>query len=391
MQHDFSDVTSENEAERLGKLYPIILAEYNPAYAERYLAEREFLLEVFGDAVLRISHIGSTAVPNLIAKPTIDILLEIKEDTDLTAITELLTNMGYVVNIPKSDIIVYLKGYTSQGFVGQAFHIHCRKSDDWSELYFRDYLIAHPETAKEYGELKQELKTKFEHDRDGYTIAKSEFISKITILGRKEMKNKYMPNDIINHYDSLIDENNDPVRDVQILRDYMDKWDGQEFFELMQLNKEKTILEIGVGSGRLAIKALPNCKHLTGIDISPKTIKRAEENLSQYNNKTLVCDDFFRYKFTERFDEIYSSLTFFHIKEKQKAINKIAKLLNKGGWFVLSLDKEHKGDVIDYGNRSLNIYPDTPQEIKQYLTNAGLTVVSEKEIEFATIIVAEKE
>ena len=389
MRHDFSDVTSENEAERLGKLFPIILAEHNPEYNEYYEQEKAFLQSVFGDIIIRINHIGSTAVPNLLAKPTIDILLEIKDDTNLGEITETMLDNGYIVNTPKSDIILYLKGYTPQGFVGQAFHIHVRKSDDWGELYFRDYLIAHPETAKEYGELKQELKTKFEHDRDGYTAAKSEFISKITTLGRKEIKNKYMPNDIINHYDSLIDENNDPVRDVQILRDYMDKWDGQAFFELLQLDKEKTVLEIGVGSGRLAIKALPNCKHLTGIDISPKTIKRAKENLAEFNNKTLVCDDFFRYQFTERFDVIYSSLTFFHIKEKQKAIQKIASLLKNRGRFVLSISKGQSTEI-DINHRIITFYPDNPQDIKRYLSNAGLKVVSEKETEFAIILVEEK-
>jgi GrpB-like predicted nucleotidyltransferase (UPF0157 family)/SAM-dependent methyltransferase len=349
------------------------------------------LLGIFGDSVLRISHIGSTAVPNLIAKPTIDILLEVKEDTDLTSITEILTNMGYVVNTPKSDIIVYLKGYTSQGFVGQAFHIHVRHLDDWDNFYFRDYLIEHPETAKEYGELKQKLLTKFENDRDGYTAAKSEFIGRITALAREELKGKYAPNKLINHYDKLIDENIDPVRDVKVLRDYMDKWDGQVFIDELLLDKNKTALEFAVGTGRLAIKTIPYCKHFTGIDISPKTIKRAEENLAEFINKTLICADFLEYEFAEKFDVIYSSLTFLHIQEKQKVINKNAELLNNGGRFVLSLDKEHKGNKIDYGNRTLTIYPDTPQEIMQYIKNAGLAVVGEKELEFAWIIVAEKE
>lgn len=390
MRHDFSDVISENEAERLGRLYPIILTEYNPIYPEIYLKEREFLLGVFGDAVLRISHIGSTAVPSLISKPTIDILLEIKKDTNLTAITERLTNIGYIVNTPPMDIITYIKGYGETGFEGQVYHIHVREFADHDAFYFRDYLIAHSDTANEYGELKQILLTQFEHDRDGYTAAKGEFIGRITALARDEFKGKYKPNEIINHYDCLIDENNDPVRDVQILRDYMDKWDGQAFFDLMQLNKSKNVLEIGVGSGRLAIKTLSSCKHLTGIDISPKTIKRANENLAEFDNKTLICDDFLQHQFDKQFDVIYSSLTFLHIKEKQEAINKIAELLENGGRVVLSLDKEHRNTEFDYGNRKLTIYPDTPDDIKQFMLNAGLKVVNEKETEFAWLIAAEK-
>ena len=60
-----------------------------------------------------------------------------------------------------------------------------------------------------------------------------------------------MKNDVIQHYDLLIDENNDPVHDPKPLRDYMDKWDGQSFIDKMELNKDKSVLEIGVGTGHL--------------------------------------------------------------------------------------------------------------------------------------------
>ena len=60
-------------------------------------------------------------------------------------------------------------------------------------------------------------------------------------------------NEVIEHYNKLIDENNDPVHDSKPLKDYMDKWDGERFIESMKLNKNKWALEIGVGTGRLAI------------------------------------------------------------------------------------------------------------------------------------------
>ena len=193
MKHDFSDVRSESEAERLGRLYPVKLEEHNPNWIACYEEEKAFLQTIFGDKILRISHFGSTAVSGLVAKPTVDILLEIKENTDLTAITKTLTELGYIVNTPPTDIIVYLKGYTSEGFVGQAYHIHVKLFSDWSELYFRDYLIAHPDVAKQYGELKLSLKDKYEFDRDGYTAAKGEFVARITALARTEFKDKYKP------------------------------------------------------------------------------------------------------------------------------------------------------------------------------------------------------
>ena len=78
--------------------------------------------------------------------------------------------------------------------------------------------------------------------------------------------------DIKTHYDQLIEENNDPFRDPPALRKHMESWDGQVFLELLELNPSKTVLEIGVGTGRIAEKTAQGCRHLTGIDISPKTI-----------------------------------------------------------------------------------------------------------------------
>ena len=84
------------------------------------------------------------------------------------------------------------------------------------------------------------------------------------------------------HYDKLIDENNDPVYDPKPLREYMDKWDGLTFIAQLLLNKEKTVLEIGVGTGRLGMRVAPQCKLFYGIDISPKTIARAKQNFSVF-------------------------------------------------------------------------------------------------------------
>ena len=185
---------------------------------------------------------------------------------------------------------------------------------------------------------------------------------------------------VIEHYNKLIDENNDPVHDPKPLRDYMDKWDGQKFIEGMQLDKTKSVLEIGVGTGRLAIKVAPNCKRLVGIDISPKTIERAFENLSSYPNIALVCGDFMSFEFDEQFDIIYSSLTFMHIEDKASAIQKIASLLNNNGRFVLSIDKS-QSDFIDMGTRRVKIYPDDPTDICHFIANANLELANQFETE----------
>ncbi len=192
------------------------------------------------------------------------------------------------------------------------------------------------------------------------------------------------------HYDMLIDENNDPVRDPEPLREYMDKWDGQQFIDSLQLTKRKSVLEIGVGTGRLAVRTAPNCREFFGIDISQKTVKRAKENLKKQTNVTLVCGDFMSYEFGCKFDVIYSSLTFMHIKDKQAAINKVKTLLNISGRFVLSIDKI-QSDTIEYGTRKIKIHPDRKEDIAEYINQSGMSLIKVFETEFAEIFAAAKQ
>jgi len=195
--------------------------------------------------------------------------------------------------------------------------------------------------------------------------------------------------DVIEHYNKLIDENNDPARDPKPLRDYMDKWDGEKFIESMQLDKRKSALEIGIGTGRLAIKVAPNCKSLCGIDISEKTIQRAAENLSTYQNIKLICCDFMSCEFEAQFDVIYSSLTFMHIQDKLSAIQKISTLLTNNGLFVLSIDK-NQNEYLDIGDRKIKIYPDNPSDIRSYLSISKLKIINEFETDYAYITVSTK-
>ena len=195
---------------------------------------------------------------------------------------------------------------------------------------------------------------------------------------------------VTHHYDLLIDENNDPVHDPKPLQDYMDKWDGQAFVDKMELNKDKSVLEIGVGTGRLAVRIAPFCGEFYGVDISFKTIERATENLAEFENVRLACADFLSYEFGRAFDVVYSSLTFMHIEDKQRAVNKIAGLLNDAGRFVLSIDK-NPSDFIDTGTRKIRIFLDTPEAIKTYTSNSGLLLLEHYETEFATVFVAQKQ
>ena len=78
------------------------------------------------------------------------------------------------------------KGYTPEGFAQRVFHLHLRISGDQDEIYFRNYLIQNPSVAKEYEKLKLSLWKNYEHDRDGYTEAKGDFIRKYTEIAKEE-------------------------------------------------------------------------------------------------------------------------------------------------------------------------------------------------------------
>lgn len=194
------------------------------------------------------------------------------------------------------------------------------------------------------------------------------------------------------HYDELVREGNDPFRDTPEMKEYMDEWDGKEFYDLLALTGSEKVLEIGCGTGRLAAEVLPLCREYTGVDLSPVTIMRARENLAAVPGtpfRNLLCGNFPDCIIPGEYDCIYSSLTFLHIPDKAAAMQKIAALLTPGGRVVLSLDKTRKEDI-EYIDRTVPVFPDTPVSIKKACTGTGLQFVSRLEKEKATLLVFAK-
>ena len=193
------------------------------------------------------------------------------------------------------------------------------------------------------------------------------------------------------HYDLLIEEGNDPVLDPPELAAYMDGWDGEALYEELELTDVCRVLEIGVGTGRLALRTLARgCLSFTGMDLSEKTLEAAREHLSAFRNVTLTAGEFPKDAPEGPFDRIYSSLTFLHIEDKESAIRAAAALLAPGGRMVLSLDRERSG-VLDMGSRCVKVYPDDPERICALLRRAGLSVRPVRGIERAWLITAERE
>lgn len=191
MKKDLKDMTLEE----MWQLFPIILCEHRAEYKIWYQEESARVLACVGNKVVRMNHMGSTAVEGLTAKPTVDILLEIDSASDLPKIRATLeADKWILMNEQHSPFMkqAYCKGYTPDGFAERVFHLHMRYPGDWDELYFRDYLRIHAEAREAYAALKLQLWKQFEHDRDGYTEAKSAMIQEMTHRARAEFPDRYV-------------------------------------------------------------------------------------------------------------------------------------------------------------------------------------------------------
>lgn len=196
-------------------------------------------------------------------------------------------------------------------------------------------------------------------------------------------------NNVSEHYDLLIENGNDPFLDCKELADYMDKWDGKEFIDLLNLDISKTVLEIGCGTGRIAKRIITNCKRYVGIDVSAKTVNVARKHFENFNNASFINKDFLDYKENQKYDIIFSTLTFMHIEDKEKALSNVFDLLKNNGLFVLSIDKNQQ-DFIDTGYSKIVVYPDNPTDICKILVTLGFVKILAKEIDNAYVITAER-
>lgn len=181
---------SEMTLEELWQLFPIFLTPHQDVWKDWYEKEAALLQSLLTPGV-HIHHIGSTAVPGIWAKPIVDILVEVGGEEDVERAKETLVGHGYLCMSQSPRRVSLNKGYTEDGFAQKVFHIHVRCQGDHDELYFRDYLTQHPQVAREYERLKLGLWKRFEHDRDGYTQAKTAFVQRYTARAKAEYGNRF--------------------------------------------------------------------------------------------------------------------------------------------------------------------------------------------------------
>ncbi|WP_163583384.1 GrpB family protein [Gracilibacillus saliphilus] len=165
----------------------VTIRDYNPKWVEKFTKERNRIIEVLGDKVVAIEHIGSTSIKGLAAKPIIDILVGIQKLEEIDQLVNPLKEIEYeyVLKPELKNRKFFRKGEWGKG----TSHLHICEYDsrEWIEkLLFRDYLRLHPEAAQEYEVLKKSLASVYKHDRQTYTKKKEPFIKNIVERAKKE-------------------------------------------------------------------------------------------------------------------------------------------------------------------------------------------------------------
>ncbi len=160
----------------------IILSEYDSQWPVLFEREKEKLLSVIGNLNPTIEHVGSTSVPDLLAKPIIDIMAGVPDFSCADDLVLKIQDLGYTYISRYEDEMPYRRFFKKPESNIVTHHIHMVEinSDFWiRHLLFRDYLRENQVTALKYADLKRQLAQKEWEDSNDYADAKSDFIRSV--------------------------------------------------------------------------------------------------------------------------------------------------------------------------------------------------------------------
>lgn len=169
----------------------IEIVEYDPRWPALFEEEAARLRAALEPGlIVGLEHFGSTAIPGMAAKPIIDILIAVRSLPEAQAVfLEPLEALDYAfwADNPETDRLFFVKGMPPYG-ERRTHHVHVVEptAEPWQRLKFRDYLIAHPEEAQRYAQLKRRLTIEHRTDREAYTDAKAAFVAEIMAKTRRE-------------------------------------------------------------------------------------------------------------------------------------------------------------------------------------------------------------
>ena len=151
---------------------------HDPKWRGAFEAESTSVAVALGVNIVAIHHIGSTSIPGIYAKPIIDILVEVNDIDEVDRCSRAMRSIGYEV-MGEFGIAGrrYFRKDAESGV--RTHHIHAFEvgSDHIRRhLAFRDHLIAYPDEALEYSDLKRRLAADHADDADAYMDGKDAFI-----------------------------------------------------------------------------------------------------------------------------------------------------------------------------------------------------------------------
>ncbi|EGI75625.1 GrpB family protein [Hylemonella gracilis] len=159
------------------------LFPHDPSWPAAYAAERQRLLSALPGLFIDAQHVGSTAVPGLVAKPIIDILAGVTSMAAAESVIAPLCAAGYATSAEYNATLSDRKWLMRWADGRRTHHLHVvvHEGPVWREwLRFRDALRAQPALAARYAELKADCAREHPRDREAYTHAKAEFIRAVT-------------------------------------------------------------------------------------------------------------------------------------------------------------------------------------------------------------------
>ena len=151
---------------------------HNPLWKQAFGVEAAALQAALGVNAAKLHHIGSTAIPNILAKPIIDILIEVSSLPQVDARASRMHALGYEVmgafGIPGRR---FFRKFDGMGTRTHHVHIFQQGSAHVPRhLAFRDLLITHPQKAQGYSQLKADITRDGDISWEDYLDGKDPFI-----------------------------------------------------------------------------------------------------------------------------------------------------------------------------------------------------------------------